>query len=113
AEMVLLNGCDSGTGRNLPGAGVVGLARAFLAAGARSVCATRWRVPEEEGALVERLYRSLAGRAGAPVDRAEALRQAQREMIRAGDWRAEPRYWAAYFLMGSHSTPEGEYVRRP
>ena len=120
AEMVVLNGCDSGAGRALPGAGVLGrgmptpysswpapgkalpgagvlgLARAFLAAGAQSVCATRWKIPDEGGALVQRLYAHLQG----PVTRAEALRRAQMEMIRSRDWRAEPRYWAAYFLVG-------------
>lgn len=96
AEMVTVNGCDSGTGKALPGAGVLGLARAFLAAGAQSVCATRWKIPDEGGALVERMYAHLLDR----VTRAEALRRAQVEMIRAGDWRSEPRYWAAYFLVG-------------
>jgi CHAT domain-containing protein len=107
AEMVLLNGCDSGAGKNLPGSGVLGLTRAFLAAGARSVCATRWNMPDEGGALVTRFYQRLArgGAWPAAADRAEALRDAQVEMIRAGDWRSEPRYWAAYFLVGSARSP--------
>jgi CHAT domain-containing protein/tetratricopeptide (TPR) repeat protein len=96
AELVTINGCNSGTGRSLPGAGVLGLARAFLAAGAQAVCATRWKIPDEGGALVERMYAHLLGNAS----RAEALRRAQVEMIRARDWRSEPRYWAAYFLVG-------------
>ncbi len=99
AEMVMLSGCASGAGTSLPGAGIMGLARAFLAAGAQSVCATRWRIPDESGALAEALYRRLLP---GGVDRAEALRQAQMEMIQAGDWRSEPRYWAAFFLVGSH-----------
>jgi len=97
AEMVVINGCDSGTGKSLPGAGVLGLARAFLAAGARSVCATRWKIPEEGGALVRRFYAHLRE---AGTGRAEALRRAQVDMIRARDWRSQPRYWAAYFLVG-------------
>jgi CHAT domain-containing protein len=105
AEMVVLNGCDSGTGKTLPGEGVMGLARAFLAAGARSVVATRWKIPDEGGALTQRLYAHLQQNGGARVDRAGALRQAQLEMIRAGDWRSSPRYWAAYFLVGASSEP--------
>jgi CHAT domain-containing protein/tetratricopeptide (TPR) repeat protein len=102
AELVTLNGCDSGTGKTLPGAGVLGLARAFLAAGAQAVCATRWKIPDETGALVERMYAHLLQN----TPRAEALQRAQIEMIRAADWRSEPRYWAAYFLVGdgSHRT---------
>ena len=96
AEMVTVNGCDSGKGKWLPGAGMLGLARAFLAAGAQSACVTAWKIPDEGGALVERLY----GHVRAGARRAEALRRAQVEMIRASGWRAEPRYWAAYFLVG-------------
>ena len=102
AEMVTLNGCDSGAGKNLPGEGVMSLARAFLAAGARSVCATRWKIPDEGGALVRQLYRHLLAEGETGINRAEALRQAQIEMIRAGDWRSDPGYWAAYFLVGAH-----------
>ncbi|HYM13450.1 MAG TPA: CHAT domain-containing tetratricopeptide repeat protein [Bryobacterales bacterium] len=107
AEMVLLNGCDSGAGKNLPGSGVLGLTRAFLAAGARSVCATRWNMLDEGGALVTRFYERLPRGGAWPggADRATALRDAQVEMIRAGDWRSEPRYWAAYFLVGSAGSP--------
>jgi CHAT domain-containing protein len=107
AEMVLLNGCESGGGKNLPGEGLVGLARAFLAAGAASVCATRWKIPDDGGSLVAGLYRRLTA-AGGHADRAAALRAAQVEMIRAGDWRSEPRYWAAYLLIGSYRARPGE-----
>ena len=31
----------------------------------------------------------------------EALRAAQTEMIRSGGWRARPRYWGAYFVVGN------------
>ena len=109
AEMVTLNGCDSGTGKSLPGAGVLGLARAFLAAGAQSVCATRWKIPDEGGALVRRMYGHLLAKA----TRAEALQRAQVEMIRAGDWRSEPRYWAAYFLVGDGGYRELGSDRKP
>jgi tetratricopeptide (TPR) repeat protein len=101
ADMVTLSGCDSGVGKSLPGAGILGLSRAFLAAGARSVCATLWKVPDEGGALVQRVYAHLQAGTG----RAEALRRAQVEMIRAGDWRSEPRYWAAYYLLGDAGRP--------
>ncbi len=100
AEMVTLNGCESGGGKLLPGTGVLGLTRAFLAAGAVSVLATRWQIPDESGALVQALYRNLLAAGSCRAGRSEALRQAQLEMLRAGGWRSEPRYWAAYFLSG-------------
>jgi CHAT domain-containing protein len=100
AEMVTLNGCESGGGKRLPGTGVLGLTRAFLAAGAVSVLATHWQIPDESGALVQALYRNLQAPGSCRVSRSEALQQAQLAMLRAGGWRSEPRYWAAYFLSG-------------
>jgi len=78
---------------------LLGLTRAWLVAGARSVIASAWPTPDTNGALFQSLYRHLAARPEAGP--AEALRAAQLEMIRSGDWRANPRYWGAYFAMGA------------
>ena len=47
ARLVVLSCCHSGRGRILKGEGVVGIARAFLAAGARSVLVTLWAIDDE------------------------------------------------------------------
>ena len=47
ARLVVLSCCHSGRGRLLKGKGVVGIARAFLAAGARSVLISLWTIDEE------------------------------------------------------------------
>jgi len=99
AELVVLSGCHSDAGRVLPGAGLLGLTRAWLTAGARSVAGSRWDTPDESGALFAALYRELRSQ-GTP-DSALALASAQREMIRSGGWRARPRYWGAYFVVGN------------
>ncbi len=94
--LVVLNGCNTGRGRVLPGAGLAGFTGAWLAAGARSVVASLWPVKDDGGGLFTNFYRSmLKGRATA-----EALREAQLAMIRSGSWRAEPRYWSAYLSIG-------------
>jgi len=99
AELVVLSGCHSDAGRVLPGAGLLGLTRAWLAAGARSVAGSRWDTPDESGALFAALYRNLRSQ---PMPKpALALALAQREMIRSGGWRARPRYWGAYFMVGN------------
>ena len=46
AELVMLAACQTGRGK-LRGDGVLGLARAFFAAGARAMLASLWQVPEE------------------------------------------------------------------
>ena len=99
AELVVLSGCHSDAGRVLPGAGLLGLTRAWLIAGAHSVAGSRWDTPDDSGALFAALYRAL--RLQPAPDPALALASAQREMIRSGGWRARPRYWGAYFVVGN------------
>ena len=60
AELVTLSGCHSAAGVALPGAGLLGLTRAWLAAGARSVVGSLWDTPDESGALFAALYRNLS-----------------------------------------------------
>ena len=67
--------------------------------GAHAVIGSNWATPDESGTLFRALYRNLSGRRNDPP--AAALRAAQMEMIRSGDWRAKPSYWGAYFVVGS------------
>lgn len=99
AGLVVLSGCSSGSGQALPGSGLMGLTRAWLASGAAAVAATRWSITDGDGALLRSFYRHLREAPGEGP--AEALGRAQREMLGAGGWRAEPRYWGAYFLVAS------------
>jgi CHAT domain-containing protein len=99
AELVVLSGCHSAEGAQLPGTGLLGLTRAWLMAGAHSVIGSNWATPDESGALFGALYRNLSGERRSSA--AAALRTAQLEMIRSGGWRAKPSYWGAYFVVGS------------
>jgi len=99
AGVVVLSGCHSSTGDVLPGTGLLGLTRAWLTAGASTVVASQWPTPDDSGPLFDTFYRSLGPQRS--VSPGEALRRAQVAMIRAGGWRARPRYWAAYFVVGS------------
>lgn len=109
ADLVVLSACESALGRELSGEGMVGLTRAFQYAGARSVVATLWSVADQVTAeLMARFHRHLA--AGLPKD--EALRAAQRELIReplrttteSGQAvttdASAPFFWAAFQLFG-------------
>ena len=63
---------------------MLGLQRAFQVAGARSVVASQWRVPDEATrALMREFYKRLWGKD--LVSKAEALRQAQVLMIEKWD----------------------------
>jgi CHAT domain-containing protein len=99
--LVVLSGCSSGRGAVLPGAGLMGMTRAWLAAGARAVIATRWPASDEAG---EDLFSSfynfyfLRGAQGR-LSCGSILREAQLSELRAGAARADPARWASYFCV--------------
>jgi CHAT domain-containing protein/tetratricopeptide (TPR) repeat protein len=99
SRLVVMTGCSSGSGESLPASGLMGLTRAWLAAGAGEVLATRWPTRDEDSdGLIGSFYlHLLASRDG---DIPEALREARQDMIARGGWRAEPRYWSSFFLIG-------------
>ena len=77
--------------------GVYGLARAFLFAGARSVEASLWQMSDTGTARVMgAFYREYAR----GVSKAEALRQAQRVLLRNKRY-ADPYYWSGFVLAGA------------
>lgn len=96
AELVTLSACATASGRELGGEGILGLTRAFQYAGARSVLASLWEVGDESTAeLMRRFYGYL--REGA--SKAEALRRAQVEAMRAQ--KSERTFgWAAFAVFG-------------
>jgi CHAT domain-containing protein len=106
--LVVLSGCGSGLGETLPGAGLMGLTRAWLAAGADAVAASLWPTADDTGELFLSFYRHLREDAGArgrlQADgyprAAVALERAQIDMLQAGSWRSSPKYWAGFFLLG-------------
>lgn len=97
ADLVTLSACDSGLGKEIGGEGLVGLARAFQFAGARSVLASLWSISDSSTAdLMKRFYGYL--RNGKTKD--EALRAAQMDQLRGKSGSAHPFYWAAFQLTG-------------
>jgi CHAT domain-containing protein len=100
--LVVLNGCSSAHASILPGAGLMGLTRAWLAAGARAVIVTRWAMADQdEGELFSSFYQRLYAVQRLPDRKsfAQVLQQAQLSELHAGGRRAKPAYWAAYFCV--------------
>jgi CHAT domain-containing protein/tetratricopeptide (TPR) repeat protein len=97
--LVVLDGCSSARGAILPGAGLIGMTRAWMAAGAHAVIATRWPMADrDEGALFRDfypLYYLRNARSHTAISR--VLRETQLAQLRAGGPHAEPAYWASYF----------------
>lgn len=100
-ELVVVDGCSSGHGPVLPGAGLMGMTRAWLVAGARAVIATRWAAADQDrGELFSALYRLyFSRRSHRPVSFGRLLRDAQLDELHAGGPHAAPAYWAMYFCV--------------
>ncbi|MBL8552421.1 MAG: CHAT domain-containing protein, partial [Hyphomonadaceae bacterium] len=95
ADLAVLSACNTGAGRIVAGEGVIGIARAFLRAGARSTMVSLWPV-DDEGAsvLMADFYRRLrAGGTPAAVLRESAL------AMRAQAPYSHPYYWAPFILI--------------
>jgi CHAT domain-containing protein len=94
ADLVVLSACRSAGGVVVGGEGMQGLTSPLLAAGARSLVATQWRIDDREVVpVVDAFYAALA--AGQPV--IDALRTAKLRALRAGQ---SPRSWAAFAAIG-------------
>jgi CHAT domain-containing protein len=95
ADLVTLSACRGAGARSYAGEGLVGLAWAFMSAGARRVVAGLWNVEDASTPrLMERFYRGL--RAGRST--AQALRDAKLEQLRGQGPERRPFYWAPFVL---------------
>lgn len=97
ADLVVLSACETALGREVRGEGLVGLTQAFMFAGARSLIASLWQVPDRATAeLMAEFYGYLLRDGLRP---AEALRKAQ--LWSASQRRYQhPYYWAGFVLVG-------------
>ena len=100
--LVVLSGCTSAEAETLPAEGLMGMTRAWLAAGAHSVVASLWPTPDDQGKLFVSFYGHLAQlrRDASGGGAAEALRRAQLDMLASHSWHSSPGYWAAYTVAG-------------
>lgn len=97
ADLVVLSACQSGEGPMIAGEGLVGLAHAFLTAGAARVVVSDWPVQDQATAeLMGRFYDGLLSRRLRP---SRALQEAQLSMLQEGPWR-RPYHWAGFVVQG-------------
>ncbi|XP_022802204.1 tetratricopeptide repeat protein 28-like [Stylophora pistillata] len=98
AKLVVLSCCHSGRGE-IKVEGVIGIARAFLASGARSVLVTLWAIEDEATEqFMRRFYRQLVDGFSA----SECLRQAMKWLRNIGYTKVSQ--WAPFMLIGDNVT---------
>ena len=101
ARLVVLSCCHSGQGE-VKSEGIVGIARAFLCAGARSVLVSLWAIDDEAtGMFMKSFYQHLADRRSAST----ALHHAMKSLRETKNYSAI-KYWAPFVLIGDDVTFE-------
>ena len=96
ARLVVLSCSNSGQGRILKGEGVVGIARAFLSAGARSVLVALWAIDDEATMVFMKSFYQLL-REGKT---ASAAVQQSMKSLRESEEYSNVRYWAPFQFIG-------------
>jgi CHAT domain-containing protein len=97
-ELVVLSACQTGVAEATEIHGAVDITHGFMAAGARRVLVSLWKIDDEATAeLMKYFYEHLLG--GENVSPASALRSAQLALRRNPRWSA-PYFWAGFVLHG-------------
>jgi CHAT domain-containing protein len=97
ADLVVLSACETALGREVRGEGLLGLSQGFMYAGARSLIASLWQVPDRATAeLMTKFYTFMLNDGLAP---AEALRKAQLASAAERRW-SDPYFWGGFVLLG-------------
>ena len=106
ARLVVLSCCYSGRGE-IKAEGVVGIARAFLGAGARSVIASLWALSDEATLeFMKHFYEHLVEGKSA----SKSLHQAMKLMRESEEFNAV-QYWAPFMLIGDDVTLNFEPIK--
>ena len=106
AKLVVLSCCYSGRGE-IKAEGVVGIARAFLGAGARSVIASLWALSDEATLeFMKHFYEHLVEGKSA----SKSLHQAMKLMRESEEFNAV-QYWAPFVLIGDDVTLNFEPIK--
>jgi CHAT domain-containing protein/predicted negative regulator of RcsB-dependent stress response len=100
ADLVVLSACETARGRYGAGEGMIGLSWALFVAGVPATVVSQWKVEAASTRnLMVAFHRQLSAPGGPEVSKAEALRQAELQMLRRAGTN-HPFYWAGFVLVG-------------
>ncbi len=95
-DLVSLSACETGRGRELRGQGILGLRSAAMAAGAKSMLISLWRVPDKATSELMVSFYKRVFEGSCP---SLALKEAQDEIRKQKKWQAHY-YWAGWIIVG-------------
>ncbi len=96
ADLVVLSSCESGIGQLVIGEGLIAFNRSFIYSGAKNVLFSLWKVSDKYSSqlMIDFYKQHLSGQSYT-----SAIRQAKLNML-TNKTTAQPKYWAAFVLMG-------------
>jgi len=97
ADFVNLSACETGLGKIYGGEGVVGLAQAFLIAGANSLAVSLWQVADKSTSEFMRQFYNLI--VEQDLDYCAAMAETKRIFLES-DTYSHPYYWAPFIFYG-------------
>jgi len=98
ANLVTLSACQTGLGKISKGEGVIGLSRALVYAGAKSIIVSFWSVADESTAqLMADFYRQMLEHPESNYS--QNLRNAKLALMKTEKYNS-PYYWAPFVLIG-------------
>ncbi len=98
ANLVTLSACQTGLGKISKGEGVIGLSRALVYAGAKSIIVSFWSVADESTAqLMTEFYRQMLEHPESNYS--QNLRNAKLALMKTDKYKS-PYYWAPFVLIG-------------
>lgn len=101
SDLVVLSSCRSGLGRVDAAEGIIGMQKAFIDAGSKSVLVSLWDVNDKYTSyFMQNFYEHLAK----GNSKSESLRLAKLDFNR--NFSANPYYWSAFVLSGNTSAME-------
>ena len=95
-ELLTLNACETAKGDERAALGLSGVA---IKAGARSALATLWKVPDNAAFFITTAFYTHLKQPS--ISKAQALQEAQKEILASGLGNQHPHYWAAFVLIGN------------
>lgn len=108
-DLVVLNACESGGGKQIDGEGMMSFSRSFILAGARSVVHTLWPVDDNSGnTIITHFYKGLSKGWNKP----KALQEAKISYLDGcSPTFAHPYFWAGHQVIGDTSPVSTPHTR--